>query len=191
LFRDDFILSHGRAAMHAATVELLVQKAHLDPDAALAIATAIDMALQNARLVTVDVLDLRFAASEAKIDARFAAFEAKIDARFTASEAKVDARFVAFEARMDARFADAEAKTNARFAASEARFSTFEAKVDARFVAFEAKIDGRFRASDAKTEAALQKMKAELVRWVFLVMLGNVALSAAANALMNALQHLR
>jgi hypothetical protein len=115
--------------MHAATVELLVQKAHLDPDTAIAIATAIDMALQNAQMVTVAVLD-----------ARFLAFEAKMDARFAASEAKWDARFLAFEAKMD---------------------------------------------------AALQKAKAELVRWVFLALLGNVALSVAANSLQNTLQHLR
>jgi hypothetical protein len=140
LFRDDFILSHGRAAMHAATAELLVQKAHLDPDTALAIATAIDMALQNAQLVTVAVLDARFAAAEAKTDARFTALEAKIDGRFTAAEAKTDARFAASEAKMN---------------------------------------------------AALEKTKAELVRWVFLVMLGNVALSVAANAVVNAFQHLR
>jgi hypothetical protein len=162
LFRDDFKLSHGRAAMHAATVELLVQKAHLDPDTALAIATAIDMALQNAQLVTVNVLDARFASWEAKTDARFTALEARIDSRFAAAEAKTDARFAASEARIDARFAAAEAKTDARFAASE-----------------------------AKMTAALEKTKAELVRWVFLVMLGNVALSVAANAVVNALQHLR
>ena len=100
--------------MHAATVELLVQKAHLEPDTALAIATAIDMALHNAQLVTVAVLD-------------------------------------------------------ARFAAVESRFSALEAKMD----------------------VALEKTKAELVRWVFLVMLGNVALSVAANAVLNTLQHLR
>ena len=133
--------------MHAATVELLVQKAHLDPDTALAIATAIDMALQNAQLVTVAILDARFAAFEAKVDVRFAASEAKIDARFAAAGAKTDARLAA---------------------------------IDARFVALEAKMN-----------AALEKTKAELVRWVFLVMLGNVALSVAANAVVNAFQHLR
>jgi len=133
--------------MHAATVELLVQKAHLDPDTALAIATAIDMALHNAQLVTV-----------AFLDARFMAFEAKMEARFAASEAKTEARFVA-----------SEAKTEARFAA----------------------VDGRFSALEAKMDAALEKTKAELVRWVFLVMLGNVALSVAANAVLNVLQHLR
>jgi|HubBroStandDraft_2_1064218.scaffolds.fasta_scaffold231180_2 hypothetical protein len=155
--------------MHAATVELLVQKAHLDPDTALAIATAIDMALQNAQLVTVAVLDARFAASEAKMDARFAA-----------ADAKTDARFAAFEARIDARFAAAEAKTDARFVA-------LEAKLDVRFAA----VDARFVALEARMNAALQKTKAELVRWVFLVMLGNVALSVAANAVVNALQNLR
>jgi hypothetical protein len=111
--------------MHAATVELLVQKAHLEPDTALAIATAIDMALHNAQLVTVAVLD-------------------------------------------------------ARFAAVESRFSALEAKMDAALEALEAKLN-----------AALEKTKAELVRWVFLVMLGNVALSVAANAVLNTLQHLR
>lgn len=105
--------------MHAATVELLVQKAHLDPDMALAIATAIDMALQNAQLVTVAVLD-----------ARFLAFEAKIDARFAASEAKIDARFAASEARMDARFAASEAKVDRRFAALEAGRADSNARVD-------------------------------------------------------------
>ena len=110
--------------MHAATVDLLVQKAHLEPDTALAIATAIDMALHNAQLVTVAILDARFAASESKLEVRFAA----IDSRFTTLEAKMD--------------------------------------------------------------AALEKTKAELVRWVFLVMLGNVALSVAANAVLSSLQHM-
>ena len=47
-----------------------------------------------------------------------------------------------------------------------------EAKTEARFAA----VDGRFTALEAKMDAALEKTKAELVRWVFLVMLGNVAL---------------
>jgi hypothetical protein len=133
--------------MHAATVDLLVEKAHLDSDTALAIATAIDMALHNAQLVTVSVLD-----------ARFVAFDAKMDARFTGLESRMEARFTALES-----------KTEARFAVTEARFTALEAKLD----------------------AALQKTKAELVRWVFLIMLGNVALSVAANEVLKAFQHFR
>jgi hypothetical protein len=111
--------------MHAAAVELLVQKAHFEPDTAIAIAEAIDMTLNNAQLITVPMLDDRFAV---------------------------------FEARMDI-----------HFAAIEARFTTVEAKFT----------------------AALERTKAELVRWVFIVMLGNVALSAAATALLNTIQHAR
>jgi hypothetical protein len=37
-----------------------------------------------------------------------------------------------------------------------------------------------------RLEARLEQTKADLVRWVFLVMLGNVALSAGATALLNA-----
>jgi hypothetical protein len=39
---------------------------------------------------------------------------------------------------------------------------------------------------EARLEARLEQTKAELVRWVFLVMLGNVALTAGATALLNA-----
>jgi hypothetical protein len=100
--------------MHAATVELLVQKARLEPDTALASAEAIDMAINNTQLVTIPVLDARFAA--------------------------VDAQFIALEARI---------------------------------------------------LAAIEKTKAELVRWVFIVMLGNVALSMTGYVVMNAIQHVR
>ena len=106
--------------MHAATVEVLINKAHLEPDVAVAFAEAFDMAIANAQLVTVPVMDVRFAA--------------------------VDARFAALEAKMDARFAEMDAK--------------------------------------------MEKCKAELVRWVFLVMLGNVALSAGATAVLNYLQRM-
>jgi hypothetical protein len=70
----------------------------------------------------------------------------------------------------------------------DARFTASEAKMDARFAASEAKVDARFTASEAKMQAALEKTRAELIRWVFLVMLGNVALSAAAHVLLNAIR---
>jgi hypothetical protein len=38
-------------------------------------------------------------------------------------------------------------------------------------------------------EIKIDSTKAELIRWVFLVMLGNVALNAAAAAALNALKH--
>lgn len=133
--------------MHAATLEVLISKAHLEPDVAVAFAEAIDMAISNAQLVTVPVLDNRFTAFEAKMDARFAA---------------IDNRFVALEAKMDA-----------RFAAVDNRFETFEARMHARF---------------ADVDAKIEKRTADLVRWVLLVMLSNVALSTGATAILNFMQ---
>jgi hypothetical protein len=69
------------------------------------------MAIRDAQLVTVPILDARFTAS----DARFAAHEVKIDARFAAMEAKMDARFAAMEAEMDARFTAMEARLDQKF----------------------------------------------------------------------------
>ena len=63
---------------------------------------------------------------------------------------------------------------DARFAAIDARLEIFEARMDARF---------------AEMDARIGKCKAELVRWVFLVMLGNVALSAGATAVLNSAAH--
>ena len=91
--------------MRAATVAVLTEKAAFEPNIAVAIAEAIDVAIAGAELVTVSVLDARLSALKSEI------------------------------------------------------------------------------------RGEIQEVKAELVRWVFVVMLGNVALSAAAIALVNALQH--
>jgi hypothetical protein len=51
-------------------------------------------------------------------------------------------------------------------------------------------LEGKLSASVQELKAEMERNKAELVRWVFLVMLGNVALSAGATALLNAFKHL-
>lgn len=96
--------------MQAATVDMLIQKGKFDPPVAVAVAEVIDVAIANAQLVTIPVLDARFAVSEARVDARFAAFEARIDARFVALESKMDVGF----AKVDARFEAGDARTDAK-----------------------------------------------------------------------------
>ncbi len=98
--------------MQAASVTILIEKAKLQPDTAVAIAEAIDMAITAADLVTVPILD----------------------------------------ARLDA-------------------------------------LRNELRADMSELRAEMHGIKSELVRWVFVVMLGNVALGAGATALVNALQH--
>ena len=104
--------------MEAETVDTLIREAKFEPDIAIAIAKAIDMAIGGANLVTVSLFNERMAA--------------------------VDARF---------------------------------AQIDVRF----AELRGEFKSS-------LKEVEAKLIRWVFLTMLGNVALSMAARSIMSALQ---
>ena len=63
------------------------------------------------------------------------------------------------------------------------------AVLDARLSELKAEIQTQMQELKAQLQTQIQEVKAELVRWVFVVMLGNVALSAAATALLNALQH--
>ncbi len=74
--------------MQAAIVDVLVQKGRFDPQIALAVAEAIDMAIGTSQLVTVPILDARLDA----VSARFQVLEARMDARFEAAEAKADAK---------------------------------------------------------------------------------------------------
>ncbi len=101
--------------MHAAAVEVLIRKSKFEPQVALGIAEAIDMAIQSAQLVTVSQLDARLGALEARMMEKMAQLEARMVAK-------------------------------------------------------------------------MEGIKSELVRWVFRVMVGNVALTAGITAILNALQ---
>ena len=93
--------------MHAETIELLNVKGKFTSEPAVTLATAIDMGIERAQLVTVPVMDARFAA----VDARFAA----VDARFTQLEAKMDGGFASINARIDS----LAASINVRFAETD------------------------------------------------------------------------
>jgi hypothetical protein len=59
--------------------------------------------------------------------------------------------------------------------------------LDTRVTQLEAKIDTQV----ARLEVKIESVKAELVRWVLVAMLGNAVLSTIAAALLNAFQHSR
>jgi hypothetical protein len=64
--------------VHAETIELLNVKGKFTSEQAVTLTTAIDMGIERAQLVTVPVMDARFAA----VDARITQLEAKMDIRF-------------------------------------------------------------------------------------------------------------
>jgi len=120
-------------AIHAATVGILVDKGKFEPEVALGVAEAIDLAMTQAQFVTVPILDARLH----EVCAEIRVLEGKLDASIQAHRSDTE----------------------------------------------------RLRAElSAELNAKLAQMEAKLVRWVFLVMLGNVALSLAANTMLHALR---
>ena len=168
-------------AIHAATVGILIEKGRFEPEVALGVAEAIDLAMTQAQFVTVPVLDARI--HEIKTELRVLA--EKVDTKLDTSKYTADMqRFRAeFNAKLDTKFAAMEAKFDTKLAGLESRFDT-------KFAALEGKLDTKLAGLEAKLDTKLAELEAKLVRWVFLVMLGNVALSLAANTLMNALKSL-
>jgi hypothetical protein len=129
-------------ALHAATVEILVEKAKFEPQVALGVAEAIELAMTQAQFVTVPILDARLH----EVRAEIRVLEGKLDA------------------------------------------STREHKADMQRLS--AELDAKLNAQFARMDAKLAELEAKLVRWVFLVMLGNVALSLAATTVLNAFKTL-
>jgi hypothetical protein len=129
-------------ALHAATVGILVEKAKFEPEVALGVAEAIELAMTQAQFVTVPILDARLQGVSAEI---------------RVLEGKLDASSREHKAGMHRLSAELDVKQSAHF---------------------------------AKMETKLAQMEAKLVRWVFLVMLGNVALSLAATTVLNAFKTL-
>lgn len=140
-------------ALQAATVGILIEKSKFEPEVALGVAEAIDLAMTQAQYVTVPILDARLSEIRSELRVLEAKFEAKLEA--TTQELKSDMQRLGAE---------------------------FDVKL--------AKLDAKLDASLAKLDTKLAELEAKLVRWVFLVMLGNVALSMAANTLVNAFKSL-
>jgi hypothetical protein len=71
----------------------------------------------------------------------------------------------------------------------DARLADLKADTRISLVSLKSHLEKRIDNLEKKIEVTNERTKAELVRWVFLVMLGNVALSTGATALLNVLQH--
>jgi hypothetical protein len=68
----------------------------------------------------------------------------------------------------------------------DARLQELKAETRVALMSLESKLSARI----AEVEVKMERIKAALVRWVFLAMLGNVALSAGATVVLNAFNHL-
>ena len=163
--------------MEAAAMDKLVEKGEFRSQVAQAIAEAIDITIKAANLVTVPVLDARFAQFDAKMEARFGSIEKALEATkvwvirlyagltialFSALAvdhhwivSREDQLMARMYARSDARFAEDRARSDARFAEDRARS-------DARFAEQLARSDQLFQQAQARTDSKLDQLRIQI-----------------------------
>jgi len=164
--------------MEAFAMDRLIEKGGATPQLAQAIGEALDITIKAANLVTVPMLDARFAQCEAKLEVRFGAMEARFGSLERSIESAkvwavllyagliivffgalaVDHRWLLnredqFLAQSNARFAADQAQSDARFAADQARS-------DARFAAETAQSNARFAAEEVRTDRLIAEQRA-------------------------------
>jgi hypothetical protein len=159
-----------------AAVDVLIEKGSFEPQAALAVVEAVDIAMTEAQIVTVPILDTRVAELKSATQVSLAHLEAKLDTTAASFDAKLNAAAAGFDAKLDAVAARFDAKLDAVAA-------RFDARLDAAVARLEKLIEvngERCKADLQGVRAELQGVKAELVRWVFVAMLGSAAIGVAS-----------
>jgi len=155
-------------ALHAAAVEILIEKGRFEPEVALGIAEAIEALVMHAQFVTVPILDARLQELKAEMRIAGMGLESTVNAGVQVLDVKIDRRSGQLDTKIDLKFGE------------------LDAKIDRRCDELDAKIDVKF----AELVTRIEQTKAELVRWVLLVMLANVALSAGLAAALNTFKNL-
>lgn len=161
--------------MEAVAMDKLIEKGGATPQLAQAIGEALDITLKAANLVTVPMLDARFAQQEAKMEVRFGAMEARFSALERAFESTkvwaallyagltivlfgalaADHRWLLnrqdqFQARSDARFAAEEVRTDRLIAQDQALIAQDRARTDQLIAEQRAHADQAQTRTDAK-----------------------------------------
>jgi hypothetical protein len=175
--------------MEAAAMDKLVHKGEFQPQVAQAIAEAIDITIKAANLVTVPMLDARFAAHEAKMETRFCSIKKSLEttkvwatllyagltiALFSALGvdhhwlvSREDQLMAQMSARSDASMAEQQARSDKRFAEEEAhtnaRFAEQQARTDALFAEREARHDQQLQQSEARLNTKLDQLRTLII----------------------------
>lgn len=164
-------LADGVVIVQAQTIELLCKKGNFSTEQAVTLAEAIDMGIEKAQLVTVPIMDARFAL----VDARFVEVNAKIDSKFATLDAKIDGKFSTLDAKIDRNFVTLDAKIDSNFAAVNAKvdsnFETLSGRIDANFKTLTAQIDGNSTSVNARMDSLQARIELKMQRWAVLMIL--------------------
>jgi hypothetical protein len=178
--------------MEALAMDKLVENGDLSPQVARAVAEALDITIKAANLVTVPMLDARFAQQEA----RFAQQDAKMEARFSFIEKSIESTKVwatllyvglaavvfgglavdhrwlinredqlmaQIQDRSDARFAKEEVRTDRLFAEDHARIDRLFTEEHVRSDRLVAEQQAQAKQAEVRMDAKLDQLRALLI----------------------------
>lgn len=174
--------------MEAAAMDNLVDKGKFRPQVAQAISDAIDITIKSANVVTVPILDARFATHEANMEIRFGSIEKCIEATkvwatllyasltialFGALAmdhhwlvSREDQLMTQTWARSDASVAEQQTRIDRRFAEeaqSRAHFAEQQMRADALSAQREARYDQLLRQSEARISTKLDQLRTLII----------------------------
>jgi hypothetical protein len=196
-------------AMQATAVDLLMHKGEFEPQVAQAIAEALAVTMTETQVVTVPVLDARLAVLDHKVDGVESRLEKKIDLVGVNLENKIDLVKMDLENKIDLFKMELENKIQSLKMEIESKIQSVKIELESKMESMKMELENKIESvkmdvesvkmelgnkSDlavARLEKAIEvtsaTTKAELVRWVFVAMVGSVFLQGVAAAIVNAL----
>jgi hypothetical protein len=159
-------------ATQAAAVDLLMNKGEFEPQVALAIAEAVAVTMAGMEVVTVPLLDARMAVLDHKLDLA----ESRLDKKIDLVESRLEKKIELVESRL-------ERKIDLIRLEIDNKLEVVRSEIEMAKAEMENKID----VAVARLERLNEATKSELVRWVFVAMVGSVFLQGIAAAIVNAL----
>jgi hypothetical protein len=156
--------------MHAEAVEILVKKARFTPEVAVGIAEAMGVSMSMAQLVTVPILDARL--HEVRSDSKALGVDLRAETKTLGTELRAETKTLGTELRAEMHTLGTELRGEMHTLGTELR---------AEMKTLGTELRAEMKTLGAQVNAAMEQTKAELVRWVFLTMLGNVTLGAFAS----------
>lgn len=166
-------------AIHAEAVEILVHKAHFEPEVALSVAEAIEVAINLAQVVTVPVLDLRLQELRHDIKSDLAEMRTEMISEFEKMRAETANEF----GRMRADMADEIGKVRVDMAGEFGKVRLEITEVRTEMAKGFGLVAGEF--GNVRKEA--EAIKADLMRWVLLTLVSSAAITAAVSPVVKAL----
>jgi alpha-glucosidase (family GH31 glycosyl hydrolase) len=182
-------------AVHAEAVEILVHKAHFEPEVALGVAEAIEVSINLTQVVTVPVLDARLQelrhdikSDFAEVRADMATMRTEMVSQFEKMRAETASEFGRMRADMADQIGKVRVETANEFSKVRVEMAAGFGQVASEFSRVRVEMAtgfGQVAGEFGKVRTETQAVKADLMRWVLLTLVSSAAISAVVRGFMN------